>query len=143
MYCFKRGLAEKINAGSTLSHLRYHQYFNRCCHRTSASRHLMERSDQAESEKGHLFSLYHTHTVRPAPRLKCADSKHKGSRRVCIATALELASLRDYFDNADKPCASKPLPYILITITNNKANQGSTLILPSGDSMIPFFLKTC
>ena len=64
VYYFTRSQTEKINAGSTLSHLRNHKHIDRYCYHTSARRNLMERSDQAESEKGHLFSLRYTDTVR-------------------------------------------------------------------------------
>lgn len=130
---YGRSLAEKLNSGSTLSYLRKHKHIHRYCHYPSASGDIMGRSNRARSEEGHLFSLCHTDSVR---QILIWRSRFwaKGLSRVCIASALELASLKEYFDNADKPCAWES--YMFIALTNDEENQGSMLILQSGDSMI-------
>ena len=63
-------LAEESNTGSTLSHLRKPKHIDRYYHHHSTGRDLVERSDQGESEKGHLFSLRYTDSVREASIVK-------------------------------------------------------------------------
>ena len=82
----------------------------------------MERSDQAESEKGHLFSLYHTHTVRPAPHLKVADSKPRDYAE--FASQLRSSSPVSETTLTTRISLVRSNPHILITTTNDEAKSG-------------------
>ena len=95
------GFAKSITGGIVLQ-LWHHQYSNWSGDHFSTCTSFVGRSNQPKQEASSLFSVFNTFCV------SSRQDPHGGVccniTRVCISVALELASLREYFDHEDKPC---------------------------------------